>query len=64
MKFFRIAVLAFASFAFASPVPDEEHGLQKRTTHTKVNGLKFNIDGTTTYCAGTNSYWVRKFSYS
>jgi len=61
MKFSGIAVLALASFAFASPFLEEEYGLQKRAIHAKVNSLKFNIDGTTTYFAGTNSYWVCNF---
>ncbi|PMD38679.1 glycoside hydrolase family 5 protein [Hyaloscypha variabilis F] len=32
--------------------------LQKRATFPSASGLKFNIDGSTSYYAGTNSYWI------
>lgn len=66
MKFLTAASLAFASFAClatASPAPISglsaaSHNLRKRASNPTVSGLKFDIDGTTQYFAGTNSYWI------
>ncbi len=70
MKIFHVALLSFVGLAAASPYPassttqntarDEitTSGLQKRASNPSVSGLKFNIDGTTAYFAGTNAYWI------
>ena len=69
MRFLRAAVVAFIGFTMATPVPmeddlverasaDVESSIEKRATIPSVSGLKFNIDGTTKYFAGTNSYWI------
>jgi len=68
MRFLKAAVLAFAGFTLATPVPMEdemierseevaERAIEKRA-NPSVSGLKFNIDGVTQYFAGTNSYWI------
>lgn len=68
MRFFKAAVLAFAGLTLATPVPMEdemvergeevvEHTLTKRA-NPSVSGLKFNIDGSTSYFVGTNTYWI------
>lgn len=69
MRFVKAAVLAFIGLTVATPVPleddlvertptDIESSLEKRASNSYVSGLKFNIDGTTQYFAGTNSYWI------
>jgi mannan endo-1,4-beta-mannosidase len=57
MKFTISAALAVASFVAATPVPDES-GLVKRATNAFAVGSKFNIDGSTNYFVGSNSYWI------
>lgn len=56
-----MAALAFAGLTLATPVPMEEEiierSLEKRA-NPSVSELKFNIDGTTQYFAGTNAYWI------
>jgi mannan endo-1,4-beta-mannosidase len=58
MKYSIGAVLTFASLAFSTPVPDENASLVKRATNAFAVGTKINIEGDTTYFAGTNSYWI------
>jgi mannan endo-1,4-beta-mannosidase len=58
MKLSTAAVLAFAGLAFSSPVPDSETGLAKRASNAFASGTKINIEGSTRYFAGTNSYWI------
>lgn len=70
MKLSHVALLSFVGLAAASPFPassttqntarDEvtTRELQKRASNPSVSGLKFNIDGTVAYFAGTNAYWI------
>jgi mannan endo-1,4-beta-mannosidase len=56
--------------ATATPVPESSetqstarheespNNLLKRASFPSVTGLKFNIDGSTAYYAGTNTYWI------
>lgn len=53
MKLMSILFLGATAAARAIPV-----NLSTRSSISKVDGLKFNIDGTTKYYAGTNSYWM------
>ena len=62
MKFSASAILAFASIAFATPVPDASTGLQKRATNAFAVGTRFNIEGSTNYFVGSNSYWISYLS--
>ncbi len=58
MWFLKVAALALACLTTASPTPSELQNLEERATFPSTSGLKFNIDGTTGYFAGTNSYWI------
>lgn len=58
MKFSTSAILAFASFVLTSPVPDESTGLSKRATNAFAVGTRINIEGSTNYFVGSNSYWI------
>ena len=70
MKISHLALLSFVGLTAATPFPassttqntarDEitTSELQKRASNPSVSGLKFNIDGTTAYFAGTNAYWI------
>jgi len=58
MKLSTGAILAFASLAFSTPVPDADTGLVKRATNAFATGTKISIEGSTAYFAGTNSYWL------
>jgi mannan endo-1,4-beta-mannosidase len=64
MKLFAALILALSHLALSSPVLSNPTALepisevQKRATIPSVSGLKFNIDGTTGYFAGSNSYWI------
>jgi hypothetical protein len=69
MRFFNAIILAFIGLTIANPIAREDEladrtdenlgpSLDKRATIPSVSGLKFNIDGTTAYFAGTNSYWL------
>lgn len=69
MRFFSAIILAFIGLTIATPIAREDElidrtdenlgpSLDKRATIPSVSGLKFNIDGTTAYFAGTNSYWL------
>jgi len=58
MKLSTGAILAFASLALSTPVPDGESSLVKRATNAFATGTKINIEGSTNYFAGTNSYWI------
>ncbi|OAL50136.1 glycoside hydrolase [Pyrenochaeta sp. DS3sAY3a] len=49
------STLLFASAVAALPAATD---LSPRASISKVDGLKFNIDGVTKYYAGTNSYWI------
>lgn len=60
-----VVVLATATSFPLSSVTQTEAGneatsseLEKRATFPSVSGLKFNIDGSTVYFAGTNAYWI------
>lgn len=62
MRFLKIALLSLVGLAMASPFPAPSD--QTAPTDDDVNafpsvsGLKFNIDGATSYFAGTNTYWI------
>jgi mannan endo-1,4-beta-mannosidase len=70
MKILQILLLSVVGLATAAPFPlssvtQTEAGneatsseLEKRATFPSVSGLKFNIDGSTVYFAGTNAYWI------
>jgi mannan endo-1,4-beta-mannosidase len=70
MKILQILLLSVVGLATATPFPlssvtQTEAGneatsseLEKRATFPSVSGLKFNIDGSTVYFAGTNAYWI------
>jgi mannan endo-1,4-beta-mannosidase len=58
MKFQSSILLAFASAALSSPVPEESSQLSKRATNAFAVGTKINIDGSTNYFVGSNSYWI------
>jgi mannan endo-1,4-beta-mannosidase len=61
MLFLSAVIVAFAALTAALPtdlLSVGERSLQPRASYAKVNGLLFNIDGTTKYWAGTNSYWI------
>lgn len=59
MRFGLAVISALLGFALAAPSPPpSERAVAKRATITTTNGLLFNIDGTTAYFAGTNSYWI------
>jgi len=70
MRIVEIFFLSVASLAAATPLlanpssQDAEvqetkfNDLQKRAAFPSASGLKFNIDGSTSYFAGTNSYWI------
>lgn len=63
MKFSTSAILAFANIAFASPVPDaSSSSLVKRATNAFAVGTRFNIEGSTNYFVGSNSYWISYLS--
>jgi mannan endo-1,4-beta-mannosidase len=54
------ALAAWATFAQAAPVDSHEgsSALSPRASYVTTSGPFFNIDGTTKYFAGTNSYWI------
>jgi mannan endo-1,4-beta-mannosidase len=67
MRLFNAIMVAFIGLAIATPIAMEDElverthqnkgfSLDKRPTIPSVSGLKFNIDGTTAYFAGTNTY--------
>jgi mannan endo-1,4-beta-mannosidase len=70
MKILQILLLSVVGLATATSFPlssvtQTEAGneatsseLEKRATFPSVSGLKFNIDGSTVYFAGTNAYWI------
>jgi mannan endo-1,4-beta-mannosidase len=58
MWIFKIIVLSLACFAASTPTPTEDTGFVSKASIPSATGLKFNIDGTTGYFAGTNSYWI------
>lgn len=68
MRFLQLLTLAFGCLVTATPfsadsgnIEDavtEGNALQKRATFPSTSGLKFNIDGSTAYFAGTNTYWI------
>ncbi|RDL37498.1 putative Mannan endo-1,4-beta-mannosidase A [Venustampulla echinocandica] len=67
MKLFKAITLAFISSAIASPMMSDrldsaaqvsQAASRAAAANPSVSGLKFNIDGTTGYFAGTNSYWI------
>ncbi|KZM18674.1 Mannan endo-1,4-beta-mannosidase [Ascochyta rabiei] len=49
-------ILSFAGAVAA--LPAARNDVSARASYSKVDGLKFNIDGVTKYYAGTNSYWI------
>jgi mannan endo-1,4-beta-mannosidase len=67
MKLFQLSFLSLLCLATATPFPasqvtnirqvarDETAG---NSSYASVSGLKFNIDGATSYFAGTNTYWI------
>ncbi|EUC30487.1 glycoside hydrolase family 5 protein [Bipolaris victoriae FI3] len=50
-----LPILCLSATAAALPASVD---VSARASISKVDGLKFNIDGTTKYYAGTNSYWM------
>lgn len=61
MRFSIVAVLALANVIQALPSPGAataDPHKHTRPRNSKVNGLQFDIDGTTSYFAGTNAYWA------
>ena len=50
-----VSILSLSAAVAALPATTD---LAARASISKTDGLKFNIDGTTKYYAGTNSYWV------
>jgi mannan endo-1,4-beta-mannosidase len=68
MRLLQLLTLAFVCLVTAVPfsadsgnIEDavtESNDLHKRATFPSVSGLKFNINGSTAYFAGTNSYWI------
>ncbi|KAF2629544.1 glycoside hydrolase family 5 protein [Macroventuria anomochaeta] len=54
MKLARILTFVAAVAA----LPAAKNDVAARASYSKVDGLKFNIDGVTKYYAGTNSYWI------
>lgn len=68
MRFFKVAAIAFAGWALATPLHMEDQmvkrddDLVERTIEKRappsISGLKFNIDGNTKYFVGSNAYWI------
>ena len=70
MRILRSLLLSAAGLATATPLlantatqnadlqETTSNVLQKRATFPSASGLKFNIDGSTSYFAGTNTYWI------
>jgi hypothetical protein len=68
MRLLQLLTLAFICLVTAVPLSADSNiienaitrskDLQKRATFPSVLGLKFDIDGSTAYFAGTNSYWI------
>ena len=50
-----VSILSLSAAVAALPATTD---LAARASISKTDGLKFNIDGTTKYYAGTNSYWM------
>ena len=62
MKFSTSAILALANIVLATPVPESSSGLVKRAANAFAVGTRFNIDGSTNYFVGSNSYWISYLS--
>jgi mannan endo-1,4-beta-mannosidase len=60
MKILHILLLSVVGLVTASPFPLNPGSQVKAAngTFASVSGLKFNIDGSTAYFAGTNTYWI------
>ncbi|KFY29514.1 hypothetical protein V493_02314 [Pseudogymnoascus sp. VKM F-4281 (FW-2241)] len=59
MKVTLAGLLAFVSLALSTTTPNHESsGIAKRATNAFAVGTKINIDGSTKYFVGTNSYWI------
>lgn len=57
MWFPRVVALALAYLTVATSTPIALQDVASASIPS-VSGLKFNIDGTTAYFAGTNTYWI------
>jgi hypothetical protein len=60
LKAAMLILAAWATLSQAAPVDSYEgsSALSPRASYVTKSGLFFNIDGITTYFAGTNSYWI------
>lgn len=51
--------MAFVGLALSTSTQNHESsGIAKRATNAFAVGTKINIDGSTNYFVGTNSYWI------